>query len=813
MSRRRRIAELAQTTSLTTALAFSVAAARADDDLAVEGRGASQAIDLIGGHQTEAKAAHPLYTVVAALDQAPDMGPTQVFAEPQENDALKAVGIAATETEDEDVLFEADLVTREDENSPIIAEGNVRAFFGKRYLHADKLTYDVAADIVVAEGNVSITDSAGKDKETLFAGRVELTGDLRDGIAENFSALLADNARLAADSAVQEQGARTKLRKAVYTSCNVCTDEKKGKASKGKTPTWRVKALRVTRDRERRVVRFHHAFLELKGVPILYAPFLQGPDPSVERQSGFLAPFFGTSSRLGFNVELPYYLAISNSQDATFYPKYTSKDGVVWQGEYRRRDVSGSHVVQASVLNFDNTKPDETGNLPVDIPGVRWHFFARGYREFGDEWTAGYDLERVSDDTYLRRYNIERRGDLRKEIDTSNTNRLRSNAFVRWQGANSEFTANAFLFQGLRVQDNSAKTPYVLPLLNFRHNVPEPILGGAAQINANFALLQRASGVDQQRLTVSASWDREHITANGHRLAAFAEVRGDAYYYHDLQEGTEILPPDLNDRRDVDGRFAPSVGVEWSYPLTRRFAGARLLIEPRVQLIASPANRNPAGIINEDSQSIEFDYAGLFEYNKSTGFDRFEDGQRVNVGVNASAEFDNGLELEGSFGAQGRLQSTQAFDPSTGLGDKRSDFVGEANIRYKDYFALENRFRIDDDGGSLQRAESIATFNIWRFSGLASYVRLNEENIAAELVRREELMGTMRVKLTKSWATGFSWREDLEQKRTISQDFLIGYVDECSSFDIIYRRDFTRDVGLGPDDSIFIRFTLKSLVD
>ncbi|MEQ1931806.1 MAG: LPS assembly protein LptD [Parvularculaceae bacterium] len=797
MSRRRRIAEFA----LTTALAGVSWAKASDDMFVVEARPDALPLDVIGDDSVVPEpAARPAYTVIASLDQAPGAGPLAVFDAPDRS--------SAQATEDDDVLFEADFVSREDETSPVVAEGNVRAYFGKRYLHADKLTYDIAADIVVAEGNVSITDTLGVTKETAFAGRVELTGDLRDGIAENFSALLAQNAKLAADTAVQEQGARTQLSKAVYTSCDVCT--KKGK---GKTPTWRVKALRVTRDRERRVVRFHHAFLEIKGVPILYAPFLQGPDPSVERQSGFLAPFFGTSSRLGFNVEIPYYLAISNHQDATFYPKYTSRDGVVWQGEYRRRDVSGAHVVQGSVLNFDETKPDENGNLPIDVPGVRWHFFARGHRDFGDAWTVGYDVERVSDDTYLRRYNIERRGDLRKEIDTSNTNRLRSNAFVRWQEGGSEFTADGFLFQGLRAQDIAAKTPYVLPLLNFRHDVQGDVFGGNAQVNANFAWLQRASGVDSQRLTVSGFWDREHITPGGHRLAAFAEVRADAYYFHDLQEGTEILPGDPTDRRDIDGRFAPSVGVEWSYPLTRRFAGARLLVEPRVQLIASPANRNASGIINEDSQSIEFDYAGLFEYNKSTGFDRFEDGQRMNVGVTASAEFDNGLEIEGAIGAQGRLQNSQAFDPSTGLGEKRSDFVGEVNVRYKDYIAVENRFRIDDEDGSFQRAESLATFQLWRFSGFASYVRLNEENIAAELVRREELTGTMRVKLTSHWATGFSWREDLEQDRTISQDFLIGYVDECASVDVIYKRDFTRDVGLGPDDSIFIRFTLKSLVE
>lgn len=739
-------------------------------------------------------------------------------------------GSPDAEPEKERILFEAETVTREKEDSPIVAEGNVRAYFGERYLRADRLSYDPATDIVTADGNVSITD---KTLETVFAGRVELTGDLRDGIAENFSALLEQNARLAAESAVREQGARTRLRNAVYTACSVC--DKEGNA---KTPTWRVKALRVTRDEERKVVRFHHAFFEIKGVPILYAPFLQAPDPSVERQSGFLTPLIGASSRLGFNIEAPYYLAISNHQDATFYPKYTSNDGVLWQGEYRRRDDSGYHVLQGGYIGYE---PDPT---EVDVPGKRWHVFAKGHREFGDKFRIGYDVERVSDDTYLRRYDVQRRGDLRKELDTSLTNRLRSNSYLRWGDANTELRVDSYTFQelrtvstcdlstGERLSINAANcsslvatdpavqlgpeiaklTPYALPVIDFRHEFTPPAIGGAARLNFNFASLQRTGGVDTRRLTASALWEREHFTPGGHRFNAFAELRGDLFRYEDLDEGTENRQGIADDNR-IDGRFAPSVGLEWSYPLTRRVGGARLFVEPRVQLVASPSDRNTADIINEDSQSIEFDYAGLFLYNKSTGFDAFEDGQRMNAGVAVSAVLDNGITVEGEIGQQYRLQQSDAFDPATGLGGESSDYVGSLNVRYKNIIGVENRFRIADDDGSLKRAESMAYLNFWRLRGNASYVRLNDEASIGGERKREELNARMNFKLTKHWYTGAGWREDLARDRTIRQDFILGYQDECSLFELTYRRDRTQDQGLEPDNAFLVRFTLRSLVD
>ena len=716
------------------------------------------------------------------------------------SDALRPAGLDVPINAEEEILFEADTVTREVEDGPIVAEGAVRAYFGERYLRADRLTYNPSTNVVTAEGDVSITD---EDMDTVFAGRVILSGDLRDGIIENFSALLADNARIAADSAVSEQGARTRLTKAVYTACNVC--DRDGDA---KTPTWRVKALRVTRDLERKVVRFHHAFLELKGVPILYTPFLQGPDPSVERQSGFLTPRVGASSRLGFNLELPYYLAISNSQDATFFPKYTADDGFLWQGEYRIRRRRGYHVVSGGFI--DAGPPADPAS---DIPETRWHLFGRGYHDFGEKWRASYDFERVSDDTYLRRYDVERRGDLRQELDRGETNQLRSNVRFARAGERSRLAFDTFFFQGLRSTDRAATTPYALPLIDYRHDFKETVAGGRVNFGANIASLYRTGGVDSQRFTANAEWHRDIITPGGHRFEIFAEARGDAYFFRDLDEGTEIIPgvPDEDSRSEA--RFAPSVGVEWTYPLTREFAGARLFIEPRVQLVASPANVNDDDIINEDSQSIEFDYAGLFDYNKATGFDAFEDGQRMNVGVSASATWANGIAVEGSIGRQFRVQSTDAFDRSSGLGAKSSDIVGTLNFRLGRHFGFENRFRIDDDGGNIQRAESMAFFRTGPFQGNVSYVRLNEENVAANLVRREELSARGRINLTRNWSVGGAWRLDLEGDRTIRQDFTVGYEDECSSLGVTVRRDRTQTVDLEPDTAILLTFQLKSLVD
>ena len=85
----------------------------------------------------------------------------------------------------------------------------------------------------------------------------------------------------------------------------------------------------------------------------------------------------------------------------------------------------------------------------------------------------------------------------------------------------------------------------------------------------------RTGGADTQRFTASAFWEREHITQGGHRFNFFGELRADAYYLSDLDQGTEILPGVPGAEDDFEWRWAPTAGAEWSYPLTRRVAGAR----------------------------------------------------------------------------------------------------------------------------------------------------------------------------------------------------------------------------------------------
>ena len=55
-------------------------------------------------------------------------------------------------------------------------------------------------------------------------------------------------------------------------------------------PTLSIKAERIVHDKTKRQILYDNAVLKVYDVPVFYFPKFFHPDPSVERQSGFLKP-------------------------------------------------------------------------------------------------------------------------------------------------------------------------------------------------------------------------------------------------------------------------------------------------------------------------------------------------------------------------------------------------------------------------------------------------------------------------------------------------------------------------------------------
>ncbi len=107
-------------------------------------------------------------------------------------------------------------------------------------------------------------------------------------------------------------------------------------------PFWQVKAERVIQNGQKHTIRLERARFELLGKPIAYVPWIEVPDQTVKRKSGFLFPRFSTSQNLGFGLTVPYYYVFSPSMDATVTGTGYTNQGFLLDTEFRQRFENGT---------------------------------------------------------------------------------------------------------------------------------------------------------------------------------------------------------------------------------------------------------------------------------------------------------------------------------------------------------------------------------------------------------------------------------------------------------------------------------------
>ncbi|MFY8141862.1 MAG: LPS-assembly protein LptD, partial [Caulobacter sp.] len=224
--------------------------------------------------------------------------------------------------------LESDSLIQDDANQVVSAEGDVEVRFRGRTLRARSLIYDIRSGLITARGSVVVIDPSGAIS---FADEMVLDEEMRAGVARGFSARLDGDVKLAAATAVRRSDLVNELTQAIYTPCEICADDK------SRLPTWSIRADKVVQDREKRIIYYRNAVIEMWGVPVFYAPVFWHPDPSAKRKSGLLAPNVLASARRGLSYEQPYALIISPSEDLVISPQINTKVNPFLNLQWRKR--------------------------------------------------------------------------------------------------------------------------------------------------------------------------------------------------------------------------------------------------------------------------------------------------------------------------------------------------------------------------------------------------------------------------------------------------------------------------------------------
>jgi LPS-assembly protein len=236
--------------------------------------------------------------------------------------ALNALVLTQTCYADNRTIITSETLEYQRETETYIAKGKVKVQKADTVVEADELTYNENTSDVTASGNVKYSDG----EVLITASRAELnlnakTGKIYD--AEVF--YRKDNYRISGLE-IEKRGKDYYFSsEASFTTCD------------GPSPAWCFKGKNVDAvvgDR----LKARNASFRIKGVPVLYTPYLQAPILT-ERTTGLLMPLIAYSTSRGLHVNLPFYWAIAENRDATLILDEYTKRGLGEGIEYRYVNV------------------------------------------------------------------------------------------------------------------------------------------------------------------------------------------------------------------------------------------------------------------------------------------------------------------------------------------------------------------------------------------------------------------------------------------------------------------------------------------
>ena len=465
--------------------------------------------------------------------------------------------------------------------------GDAEAIRGFQRLRADRIIYHELDKTVEAKGDVvydePLLNIRGTNGKFWFD---EHRGEL---FSTHFN-FYERHGRGDAEKAYIVRPGVTRFKKALYTTCPEDSN------------AWIMRATKVTLDENTGVGVARNARLSLKGMPVLYTPYISFPIDD-RRKTGLLIPSFGSSDNSGFELKTPFYWNIAPNYDATITPRYLADRGTQVNTEFRfLQPVQEGHV-RVEYLHKDDITDDKRSRVIV-----------RNKMRFSPNLTADIDYDRVSDKDYLT--------DLGDSLSLASVTHLR-------RTAQAEYTTNWWQL-GLQVDDYQTvdKTiaqqnrPYQrLPRITF--NAASPIRPGGidTQITSEAVRFDASQRVTADRIDLwpSASWP---IRGAAFDSTPKVGLRYTGYKLDDQPVGESKHP----------SRSTPFFSLDNTVYFERdlSLAGNKYTqtLEPRLfYLYVKGENQDDIPLF--DASAPTFNYRELFEENRFNGADRMGDANQA----------------------------------------------------------------------------------------------------------------------------------------------------------------------------------------
>ncbi|MDG9926105.1 MULTISPECIES: LPS-assembly protein LptD [unclassified Pseudomonas] len=542
---------------------------------------------------------------------------------------------------DEAPLFVSAKASRyEQEKEAATLAGDVVLRQSSMQIEAEEATLHQAENRGELKGNVRIRDNG----MLVVGDRAEIQLDNGEAKVENAEYVIhKGHVRGNALYAKREESAVVRLKDGTYTRCEPGNN------------AWHLKGNNIKLDPATGFGTATNVTLRVKDIPVFYTPYIYFPIDD-RRQSGFLAPGIGSSSDNGFTLSTPYYFNLAPNYDATLYPTYMAKRGLLMEGEFRYLTKGSEGQVGGAYLDDQ----EDERELQSDYEDQRWMYNWQHVGGLDERLLAEVDYTDISDPYYFQ--------DLDSDLENLETpDFLNQRGTLSWRGDTFTARLNAHAYAQTSVVD---VTPYErLPQLTLDGKLPFQPGGVNFTYGTEYVRFDRdlRSGNFIDENGNPEHWYDNYVSgiarANGERIHlepgvslplewTWGYVKPSvkyAYTQYDLDLDSIGKAQVGGDFEDSPDRSVPIASIDSGLYFDRNTqwfgTSYRQTLEPRAYYLYVPEEEQDE-IPVFDTGEYSFNYASLFRDNRFSGRDRIGDENKLSLGVTNRWIETNGFERQ-----------------------------------------------------------------------------------------------------------------------------------------------------------------------
>ena len=523
----------------------------------------------------------------------------------------------------------------------------------------------LAGDVVMRQGSMQIE----ADEASLYQAesRGELNGKVR--LRDNGALIVGDHADVQLDTgaakvdnaeyvlhksrirgsalyAKRAEDSIIRLKDGTYTTCEPNSN------------AWQLKGNNITLNPATGFGTATNVTLRVKDIPVFYTPYIYFPIDD-RRQSGFLPPSFSSSTDTGFMLVTPYYFNLAPNYDATLYPRYMTKRGLLMEGEFRYLTESSEGQFGAAYLNDDN----DDRKRQTDYTDKRYMLNWQHKGGLDSRVLTEVDYTKISDPYYFQDLESD-------QIGVESRDYLNQQGAVSYRG--DDYTAKLNV-QAYQLATVTQITPYdMLPQLTLNGMLPTHPGGLNFAYNTELVRFDRDLETGKYTNEDGTTADRLDTNVKGLARANGTRMNLAPSVSLPLNWSYGFLTPSLKymyTQYDLDldgtgktqlatagGKFDSSVNR--SVPIASVDSGLyfdrntnwfgtnyRQTLEPRAFYLYVP-EKNQDDIPIFDTSESTFSYSSLWRDNRFTGTDRVGDENKLSLGLTSRLIEDNGFERQ-----------------------------------------------------------------------------------------------------------------------------------------------------------------------